>query len=440
MERFKFLVLLLWVCGCTARKAPQSLQRNQREDAVLTSCDFNEDSEPFCSFTQDTSDNSDWTRHKGPTPTEHTGPSGDYPDGNGYYIYHECDNVANGQKARLLSSVISSPASKICVNFRYYMYGTDTNNELKVLSKTSGGESEVWKKTGSQSSAWLGESITVSKASSESVTIVFEAKRGLSSSCDSALDNIVITEGECFACNSECDFDTGGDLCGWTIHNDNPEVFGFSQYAGQTETEGTGPEDDFSKPGFGEYMLLDSFDAVPGESSQLRSPVTPSTSGCLELSFHYYLYGTSTTMEISVHAITGGSLGNPLFTVKGNQGQGWKPAAVRLEGTGDIQFVIVGKYGETPLTDVAVDAVCIKSCTALPTTPKPPTHGPTTPKPPTPRPTTPKPPTPRPTTPKPQTHGPTTPKPPTPRPTTPKPQTHGPTTPKPPTHLLTQLN
>lgn len=49
--------------------------------AVLTSCNFNQDSEPFCRFSQDTTDNSDWTRHKGPTPTPGTGPSGDYPDG-----------------------------------------------------------------------------------------------------------------------------------------------------------------------------------------------------------------------------------------------------------------------------------------------------------------------------------------------------------------------
>ncbi|PWA14817.1 hypothetical protein CCH79_00014482 [Gambusia affinis] len=339
------------------------LQRNQREDAVLTSCDFNRDSEPFCSFTQDASDNSDWTRHKGSTPTPGTGPPGDYPDGNGYYIYHECDNVANGQKARLLSPVISSPASKICVHFRYYMYGSDANNVLKVLSKTSAGENEVWKKTGIQSPSWLGDSITVSKASSESVTIVFEAQRGLTSFCDSALDNIVITEGGCDVCDFECDFDTPGNLCRWTVHNDNPLVYGFFQYSGPTETEGTGPDDDFSKPGLGEYMLLDSSEAIPGESSQLRSPVIPFTSGCLELSFHYYLYGTSTTMEIRVHAIKGGNLGNPLFTVTGNQGQGWKPAEVRLKGTGNIQFVIVGKYGETPQTDVAVDAVCIKSCT-----------------------------------------------------------------------------
>ncbi|MEQ2269655.1 hypothetical protein XENORESO_007647, partial [Xenotaenia resolanae] len=70
----------------------------------------------------------------------------------------------------------------------------------------------------------------------------------------------------------------------------------------------------------------------------MRSPVIPSSSRCLELSFHYYLYGTSTTMELSVHTITaGGSLGSALFTVKGNQGQHWLPADVRLQGTADTQ-------------------------------------------------------------------------------------------------------
>lgn len=51
------------------------------------------------------------------------------------------------------------------------------------------------------------------------------------------------------ACESECDFDTLDDLCGWTVHNDDPDLFGFGQWAGPTDTEGTGPEDDFSKPG-----------------------------------------------------------------------------------------------------------------------------------------------------------------------------------------------
>uniref|UniRef100_A0A8C5DZ75 MAM domain-containing protein n=1 Tax=Gouania willdenowi TaxID=441366 RepID=A0A8C5DZ75_GOUWI len=110
---------------------------------VLTSCDFNKDSEPFCNFTQDTTDNNDWIRQQGPTPTP------------------ECDNMSNGQKIRLLSTTLSTSASQICVQFHYFMYGSDNTNVLRVLSKTGGEELEVWKKTGIQSPSWLKASITI---------------------------------------------------------------------------------------------------------------------------------------------------------------------------------------------------------------------------------------------------------------------------------------
>ncbi|KAM8900426.1 zonadhesin, like isoform 2-T2 [Spinachia spinachia] len=431
METFsQFLILLLWMCG---GQAEYSLQKTQRDAAVLTSCDFNQDSEPFCRFIQDYSDNGDWTRHKGSTPTTGTGPIGDYPDGAGYYIYHEADNVSNGKTSRLLSPPLSSSASQICVQFRYYMYGSDSQNALRVLAKRPGGDDEVWKKIGIQSPSWLNGFITVPKQSALDITIVFEAVRGLSSSCDTALDNIVITEGACPACLSGCDFDTLQELCGWTSETEDPNIFGFEQWTGQTDTEGTGPNDDFSKPGLGYYMLMDSVEAVPGVKSQIRSPLMTS-SGCMELTFHYYLYGTSSTMGLSVHTITtGGSLGPALYTIKGDQGQGWKPAEVRHWGATAFKFVIVGTFGETSKTDIAVDAVCVKTCKAEPTTPRPPvtTAGPTTPKPSSPGPTTPKPPSPGPTTPKPSSSGPTTPRPSSPGITTPKPSSSGPTTPRP---------
>lgn len=79
--------------------------------------------------------------------------------------------MSNGQKARLLSPPLSSSASKICVEFRYYMYGSDSQNALRVLAKRPGAEEEVWIKTGFQSPSWLKSSITVSKSSSQSVTV-----------------------------------------------------------------------------------------------------------------------------------------------------------------------------------------------------------------------------------------------------------------------------
>lgn len=89
----------------------------------------------------------------------------------GFYIYHECDNVSNGQKARLLSPALSSSASQICVQFRYYMYGSDSLNVLRVLARRPGSDEEVWKKTGIQSPSWLQGSVTVSKPSSQSITV-----------------------------------------------------------------------------------------------------------------------------------------------------------------------------------------------------------------------------------------------------------------------------
>lgn len=79
--------------------------------------------------------------------------------------------MANGQKVRLLSPALSSLASQICVQFRYYMYGTDNHNVLRVLSKRPEGEEEVWKKTGFQSPSWLKGSVTVSTTSSQSTTV-----------------------------------------------------------------------------------------------------------------------------------------------------------------------------------------------------------------------------------------------------------------------------
>lgn len=58
------------------------------------------------------------------------------------------------------------------------------------------------------------------------------------------------------ACVSGCDFDTLGDLCGWTSETENPHIFGFDQWVGPTDTEGTGPDDDFSKPGCKLFLIL----------------------------------------------------------------------------------------------------------------------------------------------------------------------------------------
>ncbi len=51
------------------------------------------------------------------------------------------------------------------------------------------------------------------------------------------------------ACVSGCDFDVPDHCCEWEPETENPAMFGFYQRTGPTDTEGTGPDDDFSEPG-----------------------------------------------------------------------------------------------------------------------------------------------------------------------------------------------
>lgn len=57
----------------------------------------------------------------------------------------------------------------------------------------------------------------------------------------------------------------------------------------------------------GSFLLMDSADSIPGASAQLWSPSIPApSSNCLQLSFHYYMYGTATDMELRVHVVING--------------------------------------------------------------------------------------------------------------------------------------
>lgn len=81
----------------------------------------------------------------------------------GYYIYHEGDNVGNGKTARLVSPALSAGSDQICVQFYYYMYGSDNRNTLRVLAKRGSSEEQVWDKSGIQSPSWLKGSVSVAK-------------------------------------------------------------------------------------------------------------------------------------------------------------------------------------------------------------------------------------------------------------------------------------
>ncbi|GAB0193587.1 IgGFc-binding protein [Grus japonensis] len=167
------------------------------ETAYLTRCDFNNNSRPFCDWTQPCNANQGvWIRTKHDTPTDGTGPDGDYPDGKGYFIYQEASNLIPFDTNRLESpeTVVSE---KICIDFWYYMFGSEDMNELRVLIQDNTEESIIWSRKGNQSSLWTYGAITHTFPSQRKIKVIFEAVRGLTEYGDTALDNVRVRDGSC---------------------------------------------------------------------------------------------------------------------------------------------------------------------------------------------------------------------------------------------------
>ncbi|XP_009576550.1 PREDICTED: zonadhesin-like, partial [Fulmarus glacialis] len=175
------------------------LRTRDPETAYLTRCDFNNNSRPFCDWTQPFNANQGtWIRTKHDTPTDGTGPNGDYPDGKGYFIYQEASNLIPFDTNRLESpdTVVSE---KICIDFWYHMFGSEDMNELRVIIQDNTGESVVWSRKGNQSSSWNYGAITHTFPAQRKIKVIFEAVRGLTEYGDTALDNVRVRDGSCEA-------------------------------------------------------------------------------------------------------------------------------------------------------------------------------------------------------------------------------------------------
>ncbi|XP_061431582.1 zonadhesin-like isoform X1 [Lethenteron reissneri] len=336
----------------TLRVGDSPGQERQDLDAHL-GCSFDDEGLPLCGWTQSGDDTGDWIRNSGATPNPNTGPPGDHTNGSSFYLYLDSASVGAGGGVRLLSPSINTNQN-VCLSFWYHMFG-DELMTLNVHVLEDGGERHVWRAEGQQSIAWLQGTVTIQAR--PDTQVILEGIRGALRLSDIGLDDISVAEGNCFECVSGCDFDEMGDFCGW--QNSGGDV-GWEHWTGPTVTENTGPDDDFSRPGFGNYLLLDSEYNKPGTALLLESLAIPS-SGCLVLSFHYFLYGSAENMAINVY-INKAVNGQPVWTVQGNQGEQWILAQVMFPESGNVQFAIEGVRGETPESDIAVDSVCVSVC------------------------------------------------------------------------------
>ncbi|XP_035690046.1 MAM and LDL-receptor class A domain-containing protein 1-like, partial [Branchiostoma floridae] len=100
-------------------------------------CDF--ETSDLCGYTQDTTDDLDWTRNYGGSPTSSTGPSVDHTLGtsSGHYMYLETSVGSPGQVARLVSAPFPASGTPYCLRFYYHMFG-DHIETLNVYIRKQG--------------------------------------------------------------------------------------------------------------------------------------------------------------------------------------------------------------------------------------------------------------------------------------------------------------
>ncbi|XP_009998802.1 PREDICTED: IgGFc-binding protein-like [Chaetura pelagica] len=159
--------------------------------ACNMSCTFDVD---FCQWEQATSDDFDWIRHKGPTPTPDTGPSEDHTTGDGYYIYLQGSNHEQSDVAHLVSPVCTLKGPH-CFRFWYHMYGLAEAMALRVYVVHNETSVLVWKEAGNKGNRWNFGEVTVQ--STGNIQILLEGMIGENFQSDIALDDLSIEKGYC---------------------------------------------------------------------------------------------------------------------------------------------------------------------------------------------------------------------------------------------------
>ncbi|MFK7796636.1 MAG: T9SS type A sorting domain-containing protein [Aureispira sp.] len=153
----------------------------------------------FGNWTQSSSDNFNWTRISGSTPSSGTGPNS-AADGS-HYIYTEASSPnSNGKRAIITSPSLnfSNLGSNGTLSFQYHMYSSRSamgSVQLQVSTNNGGSWTTVWSKSGNQGNQWRTANVSLSNyAGNSAVRLRFNAVTGGWSS-DISIDDLEIGSG-----------------------------------------------------------------------------------------------------------------------------------------------------------------------------------------------------------------------------------------------------
>jgi len=193
-------------------------------------------------WSQDTTDNFDWSLKSGSTPSSSTGPAS-ANDGT-YYIYMESSSPNYSTKRAILNSPCYdfSNKSQATLTFDYHMYGASAMGSLALEASTNNGVTwtSVWSKAGNQGNSWKSASVDLASYLNGTVKLRFNGVTGTTWQGDMAVDNLSISTGTaggaCTATTLTITFDDYPEESSWDIKDNSGNViFSGGTYASQAD-------------------------------------------------------------------------------------------------------------------------------------------------------------------------------------------------------------
>ena len=205
-------------------------------------------------WTQSTSDDINWTRDSGGTPSRNTGPSSGASGS--WYMYVEASSPNYPNKRAILNSPCFdlSSASTATFNFSYHMYGASDMGTfaLEVSGDNGASWASVWSQTGNQGNAWRSASVSLTPYIGGGVQLRFNRVTGSTWQADIAIDNISVTstnnvqgilgnEGQLSLVESELNIypnPVKGNILNVEVNNASPTNYIISNVLGQIIMKG----------------------------------------------------------------------------------------------------------------------------------------------------------------------------------------------------------
>ncbi|WP_298777893.1 S8 family serine peptidase [uncultured Polaribacter sp.] len=168
---------------------------------TISSYPYNQGFESGTGWTQVSTDDGDWSRTSGSTPSANTGPTS-ADEGSYYHFLEASTNGSTGEIGSNATAILESPCfnfsnkSSATFSFKNHMYGDNIGTLVVQVSSNEGQSwSQLWSNTGDQGNQWNTINVNLNDYIGNTVKIRIVGTTGSGWRSDIAIDDLSVTTG-----------------------------------------------------------------------------------------------------------------------------------------------------------------------------------------------------------------------------------------------------